>query len=367
MPVRKSLGWAFFLTFSCVCIFTGIAVFQVFQIQQGILERKELILDEKSMLQFAPFTHREAVVYYGCYVAMAGLPILCLYLGILASSRVFYYWKLQKPLRELSDGIEKIAMDDLDFSIYYSSDDELGRLCGSMERMRRELCRSKEKNWELLQQRRLLYASVAHDLRTPITVLKGYLDYLKEDAGEGKVSDDEISMAICGMDEAVGRLEQYVGCVRDIDRLDGLRVQKQNENVAMVLQELKRDICSLRTGKRIEVSSNLPQAEICIDKQLVFRLIENLVQNAVRYATDKVSVELCLENGFLMVCVKDDGKGFGTKGLRQAAEWFFTTEGSGHFGIGLNICNMICEKLDGRLSIVNGEAGGGCVTAAVKI
>ena len=126
----------------------------------------------------------------------------------------------REPLRELQNGMEKAARDDLDFSISYDSEDELGRLCRSMERMRRELCRSQERTWELLQQRRLLNASVAHDLRTPVTVLKGYLDYLKEDGCDKKVSDEDIRTAVCGMDEAVKRLERYAGCVQDIDRLE---------------------------------------------------------------------------------------------------------------------------------------------------
>lgn len=368
MPIKKSMGWVFLTTFFCVCILIGTIIFQMNRIQNRILERKEFSVNaEDGAWEHEPFTREEAAVYYGCYAAMAVLPAVCLLLGMAVSSRIFYRLKLREPLRELQNGMEKVARDDLDFSISYDSEDELGRLCRSMERMRRELCRSQERTWELLQQRRLLNASVAHDLRTPVTVLKGYLDYLKEDGSEKKVSDADIRTVIFGMDEAVGRLERYACCVQDIDRLENVKVQRQKEPVDRLVQELQRDLCSLSAGKKIAVSCSLSQAEIDLDKQLLFRVIENLVQNAVRYAADEVNVELCGEDDLLLIRVSDDGKGFPPESLNRAADLFFTTENSGHFGIGLNICRILCEKLGGTLTLGNQENGGACVTAAVKI
>ena len=368
MPIKKSMGWIFLTTFFCVCILIGTIIFQMNRIQNGILERKEFSVNAgDGTWEHEPFTRGEAAVYYGCYAAMAVLPAVCLLLGMAVSSRIFYRLKLREPLRELQNGMEKAARDDLDFSISYDSEDELGRLCRSMERMRRELCRSQERTWELLQQRRLLSASVAHDLRTPVTVLKGYLDYLKEDGCDKKVSDEDIRTAVCGMDEAVKRLERYAGCVQDIDRLENVKVQRQKESVDELVQELQRDISSLSADKKIVVSCSLSQTEIDLDKQLVFRVIENLVQNAVRYAADEVKVELCGEDNFLLIRVSDDGKGFPPESLNRAADLFFTTENSGHFGIGLNICRILCEKLGGTLTLENQENGGACVTAAVKI
>ena len=378
MPIKKSMGWIFLTTFFCVCILIGTIIFQMNRIQNGILERKEFSVNaEDGAWEHEPFTRKEAAIYYGCYAAMAVLSAVCLLLGMAVSSRIFYRLKLREPLRELQNGMEKAARDDLDFSISYDSEDELGRLCRSMERMRRELCRSQERTWELLQQRRLLNASVAHDLRTPVTVLKGYLDYLKEDGCDKKVSDEDIRTAVCGMDEAVKRLERYAGCVQDIYRLENVKVQRQKESVDELVQELQRDISSLSADKKIVVSCSLSQTEIDLDKQLVFRVIENLVQNAVRYASEEVKVELrgedgvklerCGEDRFLLIRVRDDGKGFPPESLNRAADLFFTTENSGHFGIGLNICRILCEKLGGTLTLENQENGGACVTAAVKI
>lgn len=392
MPLRRSLRWTFIITFFTVCILSGAAVFGLNQIQENILQTKEFTVDPvDGTFHREPFTDKEAAVYYACYAAMAALPAVCLAFGMAVSSSVFYYLKLQKPLGELQYGMSKIAADDLDFTISYESRDELGGLCMSMERMRRELCANNKKMWEMLQKRKLWNASAAHDLRTPITVLRGYLDYLREDAGDQKVSDDGIRMAVCGMDEAAERLSQYVSCMQDIDRLENVKVQKKMENTAAFIEELKRDICHLGAGqnahvnkniamekninrnadaiadKKIEVFSYIFQKELYIDKILLFRITENLVQNAVRYAESRIEVRLETKGDILFICVEDDGCGFRAKELGCAADLFYTTESGGHFGIGLNICSEICEKLDGTLSIENQEKGGACVTAAVKI
>lgn len=366
MPLKKAIGLLFAVTFLGICIFSVGTVLWMNRLQSDILDRKEFTVNAAGEYVMEPFTDSEAVRYYSCEAAMFGLPILYLILGMVVSSGFFYRLKLQEPIEELGHAISMTAENDLDFSISYSSEDELGSLCRSMERMRQELCRSNEKEWELLQQRRLMNASVAHDLRTPLTVLKGYLGYLKQDVGGKAVSDREICTVLDGMGEAVERLEQYVDCIRDIDSFENLKVQKKTENVDAMLQKIERAVCSLGGEKEVEVSGRLLPKEIETDQQLLIRIAENLTQNAVRYAKSRVAVELCVEGHFLVLSVQDDGKGFLPEELSRATDLFYTTENEIHFGIGLSICKMICEKLDGTLSIGNGENGGACVTARIK-
>lgn len=366
MSLKKAIRLLFAVTFLSVCIFSIGTVLWMNRLQSDILDRKEFTVNAAGEYEMEPFTDSEAVRYYSCEVAMFGLPILYLILGMAVSSGFFYRMKLQEPIKELGHAILMTAENDLDFSISYSSEDELGSLCRSMERMRQELCRSNEKEWELLQQRRLMNASVAHDLRTPLTVLKGYLGYLKQDAGGKAVSDREICTVLDGMEEAVERLEQYVDCIQDIDSFENLKVQKKTENVDTMLQEIERAVCSLGREKEVAVFGYLLPKEIETDKQLLIRMTENLTQNAVRYAKSRVAVELREEGHSLVLSVQDDGKGFTPEELSRAADLFYTTENEMHFGIGLSICKMICEKLDGTLSIGNGENGGACVTARIK-
>ena len=86
---------------------------------------------------------------------------------------MFYRIKLKEPLDALKQGIIHIADNDLSFSMGYQKQDELGQLCGAFEKMRRELLDNNRRMWALVDERKKINASISHDLRTPITVIKG--------------------------------------------------------------------------------------------------------------------------------------------------------------------------------------------------
>ena len=98
---------------------------------------------------------------------------------IIAAALLFYRNRLKKPLAELRTASEKIANNDLDFSIDYDNNDELGQLCASFEIMRTTLADNFSKMWRQVEERKALNAAFAHDLRTPLTVLKGYNEMLQ--------------------------------------------------------------------------------------------------------------------------------------------------------------------------------------------
>ena len=101
-------------------------------------------------------------------------------LCIMAASLLFYRNKLKIPLAELRAASEKISNNDLEFSIEYDSKDELGQLCTSFEIMRTTLANNFSKMWRQVEERGRLNAAFAHDLRTPLTVLKGYNECCKQ-------------------------------------------------------------------------------------------------------------------------------------------------------------------------------------------
>lgn len=384
MSMRKSLLFTFLITVSCICILSGITIFAANKAQQSILSLRGFSISMsdaqkdstdhswnltlgKNEIRWEPLSQTQSVAYYGCYAAMIALPILYIVLGISLASGLFYRVKLREPIMELQKGIASIQNDDLDFVIFCRSEDELGELCSSMEKMRSELRKNQKRLWELLEQRKLLNASVAHDLRTPITVLNGYLDYMSKYIPQGKLTEQDIMDTVEAMQGAAGRLERYVDCVKDIERLEDIKVQYSSEDTESLVGDIRKDIHLLQSEKDILFEHSLESREICIDKQLFLRVLENLLQNAVRYAKKTVSVILSEDETYVVLCVKDDGEGFSSLGIENASSLFFSEEKeNGHFGIGLSVCKLICEKLGGSLSLENREEGGALVTAKIK-
>lgn len=382
--LRTSMAVTFLITICVTALLSSITIFAANQVQHEILKKRYMtinspdfqvdentgnyILDiDNNNITWQPLSRWDTVAYYGSYVAMVGLPVFYIAVGIGAAAAVYYRKKLREPITQLQNGVERIQEDNLDFHIEYDGDDELGRLCCSMEKMRRELRQKHKALWESLEQRKLLNASVSHDLRTPITVLKGYLDYLEKNIPQDKLTEDMLFDTVSSMQGAVNRLELYVESVRDIEKIENIEIEKRSENVKLLLNELRSNVRQLAGNKEIIISNDIAVDKIQIDKGVFFRILENLLQNALRYAEKQVSINLSHKKDFLILTVKDDGKGFSAADLEKATTVFYSNDKEKqHFGIGLSVCKILCEKHGGLLYVGNQKEKGACVTAKLK-
>ena len=382
--LKTSMAVTFLITICVTALLSSVTIFAANQVQHEILKKRYMtinspdfqvdentgnyILDiDNNNITWQPLSTWDTVVYYGSYAAMVGLPVFYIAVGIGAAAAVYYRKKLREPITQLQNGVERIQEDNLDFHIEYDGDDELGRLCCSMEKMRRELRQKHKALWESLEQRKLLNASVSHDLRTPITVLKGYLDYLEKNIPQDKLTEDMLFDTVSSMQGAVNRLELYVESVRDIEKIENIEIEKRSENVKLLLNELRSNVRQLAGNKEIIISNDITVDKIQIDKGVFFRILENLLQNALRYAEKQVSINLSHKKDFLILTVKDDGKGFSAADLEKATTVFYSNDKEKqHFGIGLSVCKILCEKHGGLLYVGNQKEKGAYVTAKLK-
>ena len=133
-------------------------------------------------------TPRRKMVYRGSQIGMVALPAAFSLGGILLCGFMFYHRKLKTPISLLTSAAEQISRQNLDFRLSYQSGDEMEALCASFEQIRRTLRENNRKLWEMVEERRRLQSSVAHDLRNPIAIIQGYAQYLQM-----QLSRDEIN------------------------------------------------------------------------------------------------------------------------------------------------------------------------------
>lgn len=377
----------FLITICVIGVLSGLTVFTANQAQHEILKNRPAIIrnpkitpdkatggyiidisENQNIWEWQELSTKQKMIYYGSYAAMIGLPVVYIVGGIGIATLVYYKRKLRVPIAQLQNGIKRIQENDLDFCIEYNGSDELGQLCDSMEKMRKELRQNNKALWEALEQRKILNASMAHDLRTPITVLKGYLDYLEDGIPQDKLTEDKLLDTVLSMQGAVIRLEQYAECVRNIEKIESIEIKIQPENVKLLIKEMESNISQLTGEKEIFFSDGISFNEVNIDKSVLFRILENLLQNALRYAEKQINISISQNDKFLILTVKDDGKGFTETDLKKADTMFYSKDrGKEHFGIGLGICKILCEKHGGRLFITNNKEKGACVIAKLKI
>lgn len=283
-------------------------------------------------------------------IAMAGL--------------IFYNRELKKPIDILLDASRRIADNQLDFKVEYERQDELGMLCTAFDDMRSALYDNNLEMWRSLEERKRLNSAFSHDLRTPLTVLRGYTDFLEKYIPDGKITEAKLLSVISMMNGQISRLEHYTQKMNAVQKLEDIVPSVHDipeEELFAALSETGRMIC----GDNFRMNGTPTHKAIAVDMELVMQVYENLISNAMRYAEKSVVVNCSISEDILTISVLDDGEGFTEEALKNAAQPFFRDEkepDKTHFGLGLYICRILCEKCGGMLTVENYE-NGGVVTA----
>lgn len=281
--------------------------------------------------------------------------------AILAAAGLFYRNRLKKPLHELELASEKISDKNLEFHIGYDSGDELGRLCRSFEAMRSALADNFSEMWRQVEERKRLNAAFAHDLRTPLTVLKGYGELLQSNG------DADVAQTAATMAKHISRLEKYADSMGRLQRLEEVEPQCRNMDAAALAEALYETaaLMAARHEKEVIFNNHIKSATVAADMEFVMQVYENLISNAVRYAAAKIEICASAADGRLAISVSDDGPGFSGESIKNAAEPYFTdaADRAEHFGVGLYICRLLCERHGGELLLKNKSVG--CAVTAI--
>ncbi|MCC0670262.1 sensor histidine kinase [Clostridioides sp. ZZV14-6153] len=296
------------------------------------------------------------------------LPLVFFIGLLLLADIIFYKVKLKTPIEILNKGANEISNNNLDFYLEYKSNDELGNLCNAFEKMRYQLNKNNIKMWTMIDDRKQLNAAFSHDLRNPLTVLKGYSDYLTKYIPTGKLSDKKILSTTQLMSEHIDRIEYYVNSMSNAQRLEDIVITKTILNINDFIENLDSNISILskQTGKSFKLTNKVDNINILFDENIIHRVIENIISNAFRYAKNKVSILIYLEQEFLIFVIDDDGVGFSEESLKSALKPFYKDKtlnnNNSNFGMGLYISKVLCEKHGGSIFIENNLIGSAKIT-----
>lgn len=367
------------LVLSNVCQWGQSRYYEKYQVQFGVSdpemvigfdrtddEQKGSITYQTPLNMFDYFTPTERTVYNILGFLSVGIYPICFIFCIVATSILFYKRHMQKPLAILDHAASQIADNNLDFNIAYDKEDELGKLCASFEKMRQALQESNEEMWRQMEERKRLNAAFSHDLRTPLTVLKGQSELLRQYAP--KMTAEKVSDTSEMMHRHIVRLEEYVQTMGELQRLEDIEIVRQPITLEELCRQLEETGEAVRNGKGFSYEvTGAWDSGLNIDMAIVMRVYENLLANAVRFAKEKIMVSAESQDGYLYLTVSDDGAGFAKKDLENATKPFYKTvreTDNEHFGMGLNICKILCEKHGGYIRLSNRD--GAVVTAAFR-
>ncbi len=328
-------------------------------------DRRLVYENDRSSPGFADFTfvHKLKGVFY-LFVQYAS-PYLYTILLCGGGLFLFYRRRIRQPLQAMIEAANRVANGDLDFRVGIRSRDEFGRISEAFEQMRAALEQSNRESWRIAEERKRLNAAFSHDLRTPLSVLKGRIDLLADFYPSGNLDREETVSAISALRRNADRLERYVTSMTSVQKLDDLQPQPREIELTELAEELQDIAKSLSGAKTITTNEILPGV-LNLDSSIVFRVFENLIANAERFATESIQITFHTTPDSFAFTITDDGLGFTPEALKRATDPYYRgsdKEADTHFGLGLYLCRLLCEKHGGVLSVGNVPSGGAEVTA----
>ena len=293
--------------------------------------------------------------------------VLVIVLMLVAIS-AWTYRVILKPVRMLRDATQKIRDGDLDFKIEVRELDELGQLCQDFDEMRQRLKESAESKVQFDAENRELIRNISHDLKTPITAVKGYAEAIRDGVADTPEKMDRYIQTICNKANDMERLIDELAYYSKIDtnripyEYTRLNVEEYFEDCAAELQvDLEAD------GIRFEFENRVDsRVEIIADPEQLKKVINNIVSNSVKYMDkeEKIIHMQVQESGdFIHVAIEDNGRGIAQKDLPLIFERFYRadaarTSSAGGSGIGLSIVKKIIEDHGGRIWAASREGVG---------
>ena len=272
---------------------------------------------------------------------------------------LWIYRSISVPLVKLKKATQNIKEGNLDFVLEVEGKDEFSQLCQDFEEMRKRLKESTEEKILMDKENKELISNISHDLKTPITAVKGYVEGIMDGVADTPEKMDRYVRTIYNktneMDHLINELTFY-------SKIDTNRIPYtfSKLNVEDYFSDCAEELGLEMETKGIElVYANYVEKDVQViaDGEQIRRVIHNIVSNAIKYMEKpKGIIQLRVKDvgDFIQVEIEDNGKGIAAKDLPYIFDRFYRTDVSrnsskGGSGIGLSIVKKIMEDHGGKV------------------
>ncbi len=280
------------------------------------------------------------------------------------------------PIWELDVAMKKISEGNLDYRINNHYAGEIGELFDNYEEMRLRLKESTDEVMENEKKNRELVSNISHDLKTPITAIKGYVEGIMDGVADTPEKMDKYIKTIYNKANDMNRLINELTIYSGIDN-NRIPYNFQRINVRDYFNDCVEEVGLDLESKNIELNyDNLapPNTQIIADPEQLKRVINNIVGNSIKYIDKEkgiIEIRILDELDSVRVEIEDNGKGIAAKDLSRVFERFYRTDASRNFskggsGIGLSIVKKIIEDHGGYIWATSKENEGTCMHFVIR-
>ncbi|MED0708396.1 HAMP domain-containing sensor histidine kinase [Aneurinibacillus aneurinilyticus] len=281
--------------------------------------------------------------------------------------------KIKPPIAKLIEGAHRIKRRDLDFEMEeIKGAKELKELGDAFEEMRKALYDSLEREWRSEQVRREMVAAIAHDLRTPLTIIQGHAENLRDSE---TVRLERLHKYVDTILQNTGRsirlLEEMTG-LSEIEHPDFSLLPEWVDIVSFIKQKTE-EYALLCSRKEIVLSYTCEDVrpsskKMCLDTHRLGQVLDNIMANSIRFTPEygKIQWKVRISEERVDFEITDSGPGFTSQDMRMVFNKFYKGDSSrsvekGHAGLGLYTCHTLIQKHGGDITVGNNPEGGASV------
>lgn len=322
--------------------------------------------EESVVLQYRLTPQYQSAFLREHFIEPQNLLILLFFLGgafLILLPSIHFGKKIKQKMQSLLTSIDQIKKQELDYEVSYCGVKEIDDCLLSMDEMRSALKDSLNRQWKTEQDKNNQMSALAHDIKTPLTVVRGNAELLLETAltEEQRNYTNYITGSALQIQNYVQTLIEVTKSVEDYEHHPEI-IESDT-----LLHEIKKQALGLAEVYRIEINwkESCDSKTVYVVYDQVVRAVMNIIKNAAEHTPEGGNIKITIEeeDGKLMFMVEDSGCGFTKEALAHGTEQFFMDDESRgsktHYGIGLFSAKTIAEKHGGKILLENSEELGG--------
>lgn len=270
---------------------------------------------------------------------------------------------MKEKIQSVMQAAEEIKAQNLDYEVTHCGVKEIDDCLTSIDDMRAALKESLERQWKTEQDKNRQMSALAHDIKTPLTIVRGNAELLTETA----LTEEQTRYAGYIQNSAL-QIQNYVQTLIEVTKsAEGDTSKFETVKIKSLLYEIKKQTMGLAEVYHLDIDWNVQSGitTICLCRDQAVRAVMNIIKNAAEHTPTggRIDVAVHEQGDKLVFIIEDTGSGFTQEALKYGTEQFFMDDtsrtGGNHYGIGLFSAKIVARKHGGDIKLSNSEVTGG--------
>lgn len=371
--MKRKIIFIFLIFISAIAILTGVIYFMSNQNTLDILDGKYIIaLNEIEVLadqgnysemnikisELQDLLRQKEALSNNLYIILIG----CISIGLLGLGLAYVYIRILRPFEKMQDYATSLARGNFNIKLDYERGNYFGEFTWAFDSMRKEITVARASEKAAIENNKTVIATLSHDIKTPIASIRAYSEALEANM------DNSLEKRKKYIDVIINKCDEVTKLTNDLflHSLSDLNMLKMNLEEIEAIELINNTINELPINADINYQNPEFKAVVLIDKNRFVQIIENLVNNSMKYAKTKIDIQVLNIDNNLELHIKDYGPGINDEDMPFIYDKFYRGKNSSNepgSGLGLYIVKYIIEAMKGSISLYNNNG----LEAVIKI